>query len=125
MIINSYSKFMKVEEAKSGDVVTVLNAGEIRDNERFKHKLPDGTEIPKKDYIFKVKHQGTEKQLTMNKMSRDNMAKAFTSDTKEWVGKEATVELCLFSNGKKGIVLTPIINSDADDDTPDFAKDEK
>ena len=111
MIIQT-GKFIKVDEVKIGDVVSILDAGVIRDNDKFtvKKKDADGNEIsvPKKDYIFKINHKGAEKIISMNKMSRDNLAAGYGVDTEGWIGQKASIDLCLFSNGKKGIVLTPI-----------------
>ena len=119
MIINTGS-FIKAEEVKNGDIITIKDAGVVQISEKFKTKLADGTEIPKKQYVFKVEHKGVEKNLTMNKMSRDNIAKAFGNDTENWPGKKASIEMCLFPNGKRGIVLSPIMEvAEAhDEDTP-------
>ena len=114
--------FLKVEEVKNGDIITIRDAGTIQVSEKFKTKLADGTEVPKKQYVFKVDYKGAEKNLTMNKMSRDNLAAAYTNDTENWIGKKASIEKCLFPNGKRGIVLSPITEvaepEAHDDDAP-------
>jgi hypothetical protein len=108
MILQTGS-YLKSDEVKTGDIVTVKDSGSIQISEKFKTKLPDGTEIPKKQYVFKVEYKGVEKNLNMNKMSRDNLSVAYTNNTETWVGKKASIELCLFPNGKRGIVLSPIV----------------
>lgn len=108
MILQTGS-FLKADEVKNGDVITVKDGGSIQVSEKFKTKLPDGTEIPKKQYVFKVEFKGAEKNLSMNKMSRDNLSVAYTNNTEAWIGKKASIETCLFPNGKRGIVLSPIV----------------
>ena len=108
MILQTGS-FIKANEVKTGDIVTIKDGGMVQISEKFKTKLPDGTEIPKKQYVFKIDYKGAEKNLTMNKMSLDNLAAAYTNDTETWIGKKASIEMCLFPNGKRGIVLSPIV----------------
>ena len=110
--------FIKAAEAKNGDIITLLDAGEVRESTQFTVKLKDGKEIPKKDYVFKIAHNGTEKVLSMNKMSRENLATAYTNNTENWIGKKASIEMCLFSNGKRGIVLSPIVDVNEHDEEP-------
>ena len=117
MIINT-GTFIKAAEAKNGDIITILDAGEVRDNQTFTTKLKDGREIPKKDYVFKITHKGAEKVISMNKMSRENLAAAFTNNTEVWVGKKASIEMCLFSNGKRGIVLSPVVDVAGHEEEP-------
>src|SRR3990167_10291767 len=108
MILQTGS-FLKSDKVKNGDIVTIKDAGSVQISEKFKTKLPDGTEIPKKQYVFKVEFKGVEKNLSMNKMSRDNLSAAYTNDTEAWIGQKASIEMCLFPNGKRGIVLSPIV----------------
>jgi hypothetical protein len=108
MILQTGS-FIKADEVKNGDIVTIKDGGQVQMSEKFKTKLPDGTEVPKKQYVFKIEFKGAEKNLSMNKMSRDNLSAAYSNDTEKWIGKKATVEMCLFPNGKRGIVLSPIV----------------
>lgn len=115
MIINT-GKFIKADEVKTGDIITILDAGEVRESEKFTVKLQDGTEVPKKDYIFKINHKGIEKNLSMNKMSRENLAKDYSGNTEHWIGKKASIEICTFSNGKKGIVLSPVVELEHDEE---------
>lgn len=120
MILNT-GTFIKADEVKNGDIVTIKNSGEVRESQQYKIKLKDGREVPKKDYVFKIDFNGSEKNISMNKISRDNLAVSFGADTENWVGKKASIEKCLFPNGKRGIVLTPIVElkeAQHDEDAP-------
>lgn len=101
--------YLKSDEVKTGDIITIKDSGSVQISEKFKTRLSDGTEIPKKQYVFKVEFKGAEKNISMNKMSRDKLAAAYTNDTEKWIGKKASIEMCLFPNGKRGIVLSPIV----------------
>ena len=109
MILNSSRyKFLKATDVKNGDTLIIKNAGAVQESQKFTVELEDGTKVPKKQYVFEVELGGEMRTLTMNKMSRDNLAAVLGNDTEKWIDKKASIELCLFSNGKRGIVLTPV-----------------
>ena len=109
MILQS-GTFLKAVEVKNGDIITILDAGAVSESQTFTTELKDGRKIPKKDYIFKISYKGADKIISMNKVSRDNLSAMYTNNTDAWVGKKASIEICLFSNGKRGIVLSPIVD---------------
>lgn len=122
MIIQT-GTFIKAAEAKNGDIITILDSGEIRESTQYTVKLKDGKEVPKKDYVFKITHKDAQKVISMNKMSRENLAAAFSSNTDAWVGKKASIEMCLFSNGKRGIVLSPVVDVAGHEEEPSLNPD--
>jgi hypothetical protein len=82
------SKFIKAKDVVSGDLITFLSEGELKDS-----KFQDINGNIKKQFNIVVKHQGSEKILTMNEMSKKNMIVKLGKDTKSWIGKEATIQL--------------------------------
>ena len=104
MQIEFKSIFLKTDEVKKGETITILDPGTEKES---KYKYEDGT--PKIDYVFTVEYQGEQKKLTMNTASRRSMREAFGKDTVAWVGKQAKVFVMPTPKGdKKMIVLDPI-----------------
>lgn len=89
MKLNSASSLLKADAFKTGDVIKVLDAGRITFSEVYKYD--DGN--PKKNYVFKVLHQGKEAEMNFNKFSRDNLIEALGDDTDTWVGQSLRVEV--------------------------------
>jgi hypothetical protein len=105
MQIEFKSMFLKADEVKKGETITILDPGVERES-KFKYENGDS----KVDYVFTVEYQGEQKKLTMNTASRRSMREAFSKDTLNWVGKQAKVFVMPTPKGdKKMIVLDPII----------------
>lgn len=104
VMLNDNTSWLSAKNCKDGDEIEFLNAGDWVESTRFKYD--DGN--PVKQLIFKVKHEGEEKQLTLIKGSREAMIEAFGNDTLSWVGQKATIGLALNTKGTKSVLLTPI-----------------
>lgn len=76
------SNWVKVgENLKDGDIVQILEEGEIQESE-FKGKQT-------KRFVTKVKLTGGEvKSVGMNSTSFNNLIDAFGDETKTWIGKD-------------------------------------
>lgn len=83
------SNFLKASDCKEGDIIEFLNEGEWVKSEKYTY--PDGN--PKNQFQIKVKHQGNEKLLGLNKISRDSLCSEFGGDTNYWIGKKAKLRL--------------------------------
>ena len=104
MKLNDGAIWLSAKNCQSGDVIEILDEGQWIDSTRFTYD--DGN--PVRQLVFKVKHNDEEKKLTLIKASRQAMIEAFGDDTIEWVGKQATIELALNTQGGKSIMLKPI-----------------
>lgn len=101
---NDNSPWLSAKNCKSGDIVEFINEGEWKESTKFTYD--DGN--PVRQLVFKVLHNGEEKQLSIIKPSRIALIEAFGDDTVEWVGREARIDLALNTQGGKSIVLTPL-----------------
>ena len=109
MKITFSGSYLKADEAKKGEVITILDSGK---EQLSKFKYEDGN--TKTDYLFKVEYMGEEKVLRMNANSRRAMVEAFGDDTENWIGKKAKLFIMPTPNGdKKMIVLDPILEEQA------------
>lgn len=108
------TKYVKPSEVKDGDALVIIDSGRVEESAKFKN--PDGT--TKKEYRFQVKDGfGEEKTVTMNKASRDNLVRAYGSDTSNWVGKVVTISLVntmIAGQMKKVLVLEPVVDKPVD-----------
>ena len=105
MKLSDGTGWLNAKGCKDGDVVEFLNEGEWRDSTKFTYD--DGN--PVRQLVFRVKHNGEEKNLSLIKPSRLAMISAFGDDTLEWVGQKAVINLALNTQGGKSIVLQPIV----------------
>jgi len=77
----------KEKEVRTGDTVTIANAGEIVDSQ---YTYDDGT--PKKQHLFKIKlANGEERNVTLNRSTLDILIDELGDETEHWVGKEVKV----------------------------------
>ena len=90
-----------------GAIITFKSEGEWRQSTKYTYD--DGN--PVNQLVFKIEHNGEEKQLTLIKPSKEAMIQAFGDDTIAWVGQKAKVSLALNTQGGKSIMLTPIVDS--------------
>lgn len=90
------------QDVKDGDLITFLDEGKY-------NTLPQD---PTREVLtFKVKvPSGDEKSLSVNKTSQIELIKAWTDDSKKWIGKQAKVEIVnqkVFQKMKEVIYLYP------------------
>lgn len=105
----SSGAFLKAKDAKPRSKVKFLDEGEWQESQNFKYE--DGRPIIQ--LVFKVMYEGEEMLLKVNKASRVAMIEAFGDETKNWVGKEASIFILPTPNGKeKMIVLEPIVDGE-------------
>lgn len=116
MKLNNSSPWLSAKNCKEGETVKFLDEGEWRDSTRFTYD--DGNSV--RQLIFKVEHNGEEKQLTVIKPSRQVLIEAWGNDTIEWVNKVAEIELALNTQGGKSIILKPL-KEEKNLDEPDQA----
>ena len=115
MRMNTGGGYLKAKDVKNGEVIKFLDEGRWEASDKFKYESGD----PVQNCIFKVEYQGDEKQYRINKASRVAMIEAFGDESKDWVGKQATMMVIPTPNGNdKMIVLQPI----ADNRTPKQTK---
>lgn len=79
--------YLKTTDANSGDKITFKDEGEWIESTRWKYD--DGN--PRVDFVIKVDFNGDEKSLRLNKGNREILTEAFGNDTKEWIGKTASI----------------------------------
>ena len=87
--LNDLSEFLKKDDIKTGDILTFVNEGEIKDVDFSQAK--DGSGVKK---VFQIKVQlpdGREKIATINKTSQESLGSAWGKITSEWVNKQAKV----------------------------------
>ena len=95
----------KGEDYKDGDIVTISNEGKQIEG---KFGLQD---------VFMVKLvNGTEKNITFNQTTINALIDAYTSDSKNWVGKEARIWLILQNVQGKMTKVTYLTHPKADID---------
>lgn len=80
--------WIKADDVKDGQVVTFVNEGEWTESSKFTHD--DGS--PVRQFTIKVKLNGEERDMNLNKVSRENLVEAYGDDTANWVGMSAKVE---------------------------------
>lgn len=91
---------LKAADVKNGDLVKILTEGGwVKD--QFKDQEPTNA------FVVSVDYKGVTKDLKLTKASRENLKEAFGAETKEWVGKSASITLVPMEKGKS-IMLTPI-----------------
>jgi len=95
--------FLKVEDVKQGDVITIKSEGE-----KVESKFKDEDGAIKYQYNFKVEINGTEKVLSFNKSSLKNLGDAYGYESSGWIGKQALINIGMMPTGKKFIVLEAI-----------------
>lgn len=96
--------WLKSENVKSGDIMTILNEGEIVTSSKFTY--PNGE--PKKDFVLKVTHNGAEADFTVNATNKKSLIAAFGDETKDWIGKTCKLDVANVMIGgatKKSIVV--------------------
>ena len=107
MILNSTKTYLKADDVKTGDVIKINNEGVWM--ESTKYKYDDGS--PRKNFTIEVIYAGEPRSLTLNSTNRSNLTNSWGNDTKEWVGKTASIELIKVSVAGKlmnSMLLHPV-----------------
>jgi len=84
--IQENSQFLRPSEVKAGDVVVILNEGEVRESDF-------GTGKARKVFEIEVDHNKVKKLWTMNKTTMKIFVEKWGDDTKKWIGKTAKLSL--------------------------------
>lgn len=113
MKMSKGGNFLKAKDVKRGAIIEILDEGRWEDSQKFTYS--DGN--PVKQCIFKVRYEGEEKDLKVNKASRVNLIDAFGEESKNWIGKCARIIVMATPNGgDKMIVLDPVLEEKATND---------
>ncbi len=95
------SSFLKVDNVKQGDLIKIKSEGE-----KVESKFKDAEGNIKYQYNFKIElSDGTEKVLSINKSSLNNLIRTYGDDSKNWIDKLAKVNIGTMPTGKKFILL--------------------
>lgn len=111
MIFETSRKYLKADEVKPGDIITIMDEGEWVTSAKFTNPK---TGEPKKDFMVKIDISGKEADMTINSTKRKALIKAFGKDSKDWVGKKCNCEVAnvmVGENMKKTVVLLPITSA--------------
>ncbi len=107
MILTTSKNWLKTENIKSGDLITILNEGEVIPSARFTYESGE----PRKDFVIKIKHNDQECDFRVNATNKKILIKAFGNDTAQWVNKQCKVDSApIMVSGKmlKTIMISPI-----------------
>lgn len=101
--------YLKPTDITDGDMITFINEGMWAESNKF--KKPDGT--PTSSFQIEVKlPSGAIKTASLNKKSRENLINFYGNDTKDWIDKEALVNLktaFIAGQEKEIIIFSPVI----------------
>jgi len=98
--IKDSNSFLRAKDVKEGDIVVLLNEGEVRDADF-------GTGKSRKVVEFEVEHNKINKTWTTNKTTLKNFVKAYGDDTNKWIGKK--VKLSLVKVNVRGEIKDSIV----------------
>lgn len=107
MKIVSARNYLKTENIKQGDLITILNEGEMVASAKYTY--PNGE--PRKDFLIKVKHNDVEADMRINATNKKVLVAAFGDETKDWVNKQIKLDTAnIMVSGKtmKTIVMLPV-----------------
>lgn len=113
MILTTNKNWLKTENIKAGDLITILNEGEIIPSSRFTYDSGE----PRKDFVLKVKHNDQECDFRLNATNKKVLIKAFGNDTAQWISKQCKIDSApIMVSGKmlKTIVMLPEGGKSAD-----------
>ena len=106
----SESKYLKASDLQGKRprvVINAVNLVEFDDEDRGKHNKPTLT------------LRGKEKQLVLNATNTEEIIRAFGANSEGWIGKEIGLSTKYYKAfDREGIVVTPIIEEDPNDDIP-------
>lgn len=99
--------WLKSENVKPGDTMTILNEGEIVTSSKFTWANGE----PKKDLVLLVNHNGAEADFTVNATNKKALIAAFGEETTDWIGKTCKMDIAnvmIGGNVKKSIVIQAV-----------------
>ncbi len=111
MKITTAKNWLKSDNVKQGDIITILDEGQWVTSAKYTYS--DGT--PRKDFVFKVKHNDQDLDMRLNATNKKIMVSSFGDETKEWVGKTAkltTADIMVSGKMMKTLILAPIGGKD-------------
>ena len=104
MKIEKKRTWLKSDNVKSGDSMTIKNEGEIVTSSKFTWANGE----PKKDLVLLVEHNGAPADFTVNSTNKKTLIAAFGDETTAWVGKTVKLDVAsvmIGGNVKKSIVI--------------------
>lgn len=107
MKIISSKNWLKSENVKSGDLITILTEGEIIPSARFTYESGE----PRRDFVIKIKHNDQECDFRINSTNKKVLVKSFGDETKDWISKQCkldTVQVMVSGKLLKSIILQPV-----------------
>jgi len=110
--------FVRTAEVSSGETIVFKDEGSWVENTLYKY--PDGN--PKMDFIVKVELNGEERSMRLNKTNRDIIIAAYGNETKDWIGKTATItkEKMLVAGKRVDAIILEIEGSSVEEiETPE------
>lgn len=110
MILEEKRNWLKSNEVKTGDTLTILTEGEIVTSSKYTYSNGE----PKKDFVLKVNHNNRECDFTVNATNKKTLIKNFGKDTKLWVGKTVKVtvaDMMVSGTMKKSIMVDGVVDN--------------
>jgi hypothetical protein len=107
MKLTETKNWLKSEDVKQGDQITILDGGAYVPSAKYTYE--DGT--PRKDFLIKVKHNDTDKDMRINATNKKVLIKAYGNETENWMGKICSLDTAnIMVSGKmmKTIIITPV-----------------
>ena len=104
MKIEKKRTWLKSENVKSGDTMTIKNEGEIVTSSKFTWANGE----PKKDLVLLVEHNGADADFTVNATNKKILLASFGDETANWVGKVVKLDIVnvmIGGNTKKSIII--------------------
>jgi hypothetical protein len=89
MVVLGSGNYLKTADVATGDIITIKDEGEWIESSRWKYE--DGN--PKVDFVISVEIKGVVKKMRLNKTNRDILVEAYDSDTADWIGKQAVINI--------------------------------
>lgn len=107
MKLQTSKNWLKSENVKAGDLITILTEGEIIPSARFTYDSGE----PRKDFVIKIKHNDQECDFRVNATNKKILIKSFGDETANWVNKTAKLDVVnVMVSGKmmKSIIIQPV-----------------
>jgi hypothetical protein len=107
MKLTTQRNYLKTENIKQGDLITILNEGEFVASAKYTY--PNGE--PRKDFLIKIKHNDQEADMRINATNKKVLVAAFGDETSAWVNKQVKLDTAnVMVSGKmmKTIIMLPV-----------------
>ena len=82
----------------NGDIVTILDAGQITQGKPFQDPQTGETKPPKDVWVFSIQTKNGPKNASFNTGSMNAMSEAFGTNTDTWIGRQAQVHYSVIAN---------------------------